>query len=48
MLEEDVDFGEFECDESYFGAKRVKRRRDRGAINKTPVFGLLKRRVLHR
>ena len=35
--------GEFELDESYFGAKRVKGKRGRGAIGKTPVFGLLKR-----
>ncbi len=36
--------GEFELDESYFGAKRVRGKRDRGAAGKTPVFGLLKRR----
>ena len=35
--------GEFELDESYFGAKRVKGKRGRGAAGKTPVFGLLKR-----
>ena len=35
--------GEFECDESYFGAKRVRGKRGRGAAEKTPVFGLLKR-----
>jgi transposase-like protein len=35
--------GEFECDESYFGAKRVRGKRGRGAGGKTPVFGLLKR-----
>jgi transposase len=35
--------GEFECDESYFGAKRVRGKRGRGAAGKTPVFGLLKR-----
>ena len=28
---------------SYFGAKRVKGKRGRGASGKTPVFGLLKR-----
>ena len=39
MLEEEIDKGEFECDESYFGAKRVKGKRGRGAIGKTPVFG---------
>jgi transposase-like protein len=33
----------FECDESYFGAKRVRGKRGRGAAGKTPVFGLLKR-----
>lgn len=35
--------GEFELDESYFGAKRIKGKRVRGAAGKTPVFGLLKR-----
>jgi len=35
--------GEFEADESYFGPKRVKGKRGRGAGNKTIVFGLYKR-----
>ena len=35
--------GEFELDESYFGAKRVRGKRGRGAAGKTPVFGILKR-----
>ena len=35
--------GEFEVDESYFGAKRVKGKRGRGAGSKTIVFGLFKR-----
>jgi transposase-like protein len=35
--------GEFEMDESCFGAKRVRGKRGRGAAGKTPVFGLLKR-----
>lgn len=35
--------GEFEVDESYFGAKRVRGKRGRGAAGKTPVFGLIKR-----
>jgi transposase len=35
--------GEIELDESYFGAKRVRGKRGRGAAGKTPVFGLLKR-----
>jgi len=34
---------EIECDESYFGAKRIRGKRGRGAAGKTPVFGLLKR-----
>ena len=34
---------EVEVDESYFGAKRVKGKRGRGARGKTIVFGLLKR-----
>ena len=33
----------FELDESYFGARRVRGKRGRGAAGKTPVFGLLKR-----
>ena len=37
------DFGVFELDESYFGAKRIRGKRGRGAAGKTPVFGLLKR-----
>ena len=32
-----------EVDESYFGARRVRGRRGRGAGGKTPVIGLLKR-----
>ena len=38
-----VDSGEFEADESYFEARRVRGKRGRGAAGKTPVFGLLKR-----
>jgi len=38
-----ADGGEFEADESYFGARRVRGKRGRGAAGKTPVFGLLKR-----
>ena len=38
-----LETGEIEIDESYFGAKRVKGKRGRGASGKTPVFGLLKR-----
>jgi len=37
------EIGEIELDESYFGAKRVKGKRGRGARGKTPVFGMLKR-----
>jgi transposase len=35
--------GSIELDESYFGAKRVRGKRGRGAAGKTPVFGLLQR-----
>jgi transposase len=35
--------GEVEVDESYFGAKRVRGKRGRGAYSKTPVFGILQR-----
>ena len=38
-----LETGEIEIDESYFGARRVKGKRGRGASDKTPVFGLLKR-----
>ena len=35
--------GEVEIDESYFGARRIKGKRGRGAMGKTPVFGILQR-----
>jgi len=35
--------GEIEVDESYFGPKRVKGKRGRGASGKTIVFGIFKR-----
>ena len=38
------DKGEIELDESYFGARRVRRKRGRGAKGKTIVFGLKKRK----
>jgi len=43
MKEKEVVSGEVELDESYFGARRVRGKRGRGAAGKTPVFGLLKR-----
>jgi transposase-like protein len=43
LKETALEAGEFEVDESYFGAKRVRGKRGRGAAGKTPVFGLLKR-----
>ncbi len=43
LKEQSKELGEFELDESYFGAKRVRGKRGRGAAGKTPVFGLLKR-----
>lgn len=42
-IEESKEYWEFEVDESYFGAKRVRGKRWRWAAGKTPVFGLLKR-----
>ncbi len=43
-VEEAMPFtGEVEIDESYFGPRRVRGRRGRGAARKTPVIGLLKR-----
>lgn len=42
--EQDSPFlGEVEVDESYFGAKRIKGKRGRGASGKTIVFGILQR-----
>jgi len=41
--EMEVISGEIELDESYFGARRIRGKRGRGAAGKTPVFGLLKR-----
>ncbi len=35
--------GEVELDESYFGARRVRGLRGRGAKGKNPVLGMLKR-----
>ncbi|MGD1089304.1 MAG: IS1595 family transposase [Verrucomicrobiota bacterium] len=35
--------GEVEIDESYFGGRRVRGKRGRGAFKKVPVLGLLKR-----
>ena len=43
LREQEKELGEFEQDESYFGARRVRGKRGRGAAGKTPVFGLLKR-----
>jgi len=43
LKELSVDSGEFEADESYFGARRVCGKRGRGVAGKTPVFGLLRR-----
>jgi len=43
IKEMEVVSGEFELDESYFGATRVRGKRGRGAAGKTPVFGVLKR-----
>ena len=36
--------GDIELDESYFGPKRIRGKRGRGAGYKIPVFGLLKRK----
>ena len=44
LCEQDRVFdGEVEVDESFFGAKRVKGKRGRGAYGKTIVFGIYKR-----
>ena len=38
-----LEIGEIEIEESYFGTKRIKGIRGRGAKGKIPVFGMLKR-----
>ena len=43
IRESSPEVGEYEVDESYFGAKRVKGKRGRGAGSKTIVFGIFKR-----
>jgi len=43
LLPEEPFEGEVELDESYFGAKRVRGKRGRGASGKIPVFGIIKR-----
>ena len=43
LTEQEKFTGEVEIDESYFGAKRVRGKKGRGAKRKTPVIGLLKR-----
>ena len=44
LREQEKELGEFELDERYFCARRVRGKRGRGAAGKTPVFGLLKRK----
>ncbi len=41
--EEETFLGEVEVDESYFGSRRVRGKRGRGAGGKIPVIGILKR-----
>ncbi len=44
VVNNDLLNNEVEIDESYFGARRVRGKRGRGAKGKTPVVGLLKRK----
>src|SRR3990167_10620247 len=44
LVNNDLFSNEVEIDESYFGARRVRGKRGRGAKGKTPVVGLLKRK----
>ena len=41
--ENPIGCGEIEIDESYFGARRIRGKRGRGAAGKIPIFGMLKR-----
>ena len=42
-INEEKEKGRFEVDESYFGARRIRGKKGRGASGKTVVFGVLKR-----
>jgi len=46
LAEQESEFksGEIEIDESFFGARRVRGKRGRGALGKTIVFGMKKRK----
>lgn len=43
LVDESPVDGEVELDESYFGPKRIRGKRGRGAGGKIPVFGIIKR-----
>lgn len=43
LVDESPVDGEVELDESYFGPKRFRGKRGRGAASKIPVFGIIKR-----
>jgi transposase-like protein len=43
LLKEHPEYGEFEYDQSYFAPRRIRGKPGRGAVGKTPVFGVLKR-----
>ncbi len=43
LVDESPVDGEVELDESYFGPKRIRGKRGRGAGDKIPVFGIIKR-----
>lgn len=43
LEENELFYGEIEVDESYFGARRIRGKRGRGARGKIPVVGVLKR-----
>ena len=40
LKEQEKELGEFELNENYFGARRVRGKSGRGAAGETPVFGL--------
>ena len=43
LRKQEKELGEFELDESYVGARRVRGKRGREAASKTSIFGFLKR-----
>ena len=44
LRKQEKELGEFELDESYVGARRIRDKRGRGAAGKTSIFGLFEKK----